>query len=818
MRRAFLQAVLLFALSLGAPSTKALADGGSFLPGHSHGGEVFDRGPRQSARLIPGTGKIHFPVTSKDPRVQKYIEQGIGQLHGFSYYEAERSFRQAAAFDPNCGIAYWGMSLANDRNATRARQFAAEAAAHKAGLSPREQLYIDALNNDAGYKTLIQQFPDDLEAKAFAVWRIWHRVESAPASRNEVAEALELSHEILAVDPLHPIHHAVIHLVDEGNHQSQGLKSAARCGQSAPGIGHMWHMPTHIYYPLRRYPEAAWQLEACLRTENARIERDHILPDQVELYAHNNEWLVRTLMQLGRAHDARDIAKQMIDLPRHPLLNVLEPPDGEQPTDERKEKPKETHGSSAYYGRERLIQVLRRFEYWDDLIEACKSGEIEPTRIPTEQAKVHAALGVAYYCKGEKSQGDAELQAVRELRDQQVADQRAAIDAAAQLPEQQRTAAIHAAERRFARPLAGIQRRVAELESYRRILTGFFVSRTQLIWGLVAIAAGEAVAVWLLRRRWMQSVLVATVGVAAAAWLGYGYWSLINMADESTNVDFAVVTRKQLEVGDTAAAVRSARQYSSERPEQVRPLANLVEALYADGRIQDARARFQTLRELAGTADLDSPPLARLSPIAREFGWPTDWRLPDKIQKALADRPSLAAMGPRTWQPWMAPDWKLRDAKGREHSLADFRGKPVILVFFLGAGCAHCQAQLAAFVKEQPRLAEAGWQLVAVSSDDAAGVQKLLASYKPDPFPFLMLADPKLNVFQSYRAYDDFEHIALHGTYLIDGQGQVHWCDVSFEPFMDVRFVIAEFKRLLSQPAVHASTETTSPRLAAAGL
>ena len=34
----------------------------------------------------------------------------------------------------------------------------------------------------------------------------------------------------------------------------------------------MWHMPTHIYYPLRRYPEAAWQLEACLRTENARIE------------------------------------------------------------------------------------------------------------------------------------------------------------------------------------------------------------------------------------------------------------------------------------------------------------------------------------------------------------------------------------------------------------------------------------------------------------------------------------------------------------------------------------------------------------------
>ena len=118
-------------------------------------------------------------------------------------------------------------------------------------------------------------------------------------------------------------------------------------------------------------------------------------------------------------------------------------------------------------------------------------------------------------------------------------------------------------------------------------------------------------------------------------------------------------------------------------------------------------------------------------------------------------------------------------------------------------------------MKEHARLAELGWQLVAVSSDDATGVQKLLASYKPEPFPFLMLADPKLNVFQSYRAYDDFEHIALHGTYLIDGQGLVRWCDVSFEPFMDVRFLMVEFKRLLSLAPVPRSEEPARPALAA---
>ena len=63
-----------------------------------------------------------------------------------------------------------------------------------------------------------------------------------------------------------------------------------------------------------------------------------------------------------------------------------------------------------------------------------------------------------------------------------------------------------------------------------------------------------------------------------------------------------------------------------------------------------------------------------------------------------------------------------------------------------------------------------------------------------------MLADPELKVFQSYGAYDDFEQIALHGTFLIDGAGLCRWNDVSFEPFTDADFVLAESKRLLARP------------------
>src|SRR5262249_11431137 len=95
--------------------------------GHSIHGEAFNDGPRQKAYLMAGQGKIDFPVTTGQPEAQKFINQGVGQLHSFFYFEAERSFRQAAMIDPACPMAYWGMAMANVNNAKRARGFLKEA-------------------------------------------------------------------------------------------------------------------------------------------------------------------------------------------------------------------------------------------------------------------------------------------------------------------------------------------------------------------------------------------------------------------------------------------------------------------------------------------------------------------------------------------------------------------------------------------------------------------------------------------------------------------------------------------------------------------
>ena len=138
--------------------------------GHSNHGEAFNEGPRQKAYLMGGTGNVTFPATCSKPIVQKFINQGLGQLHGFWFFEAERSFRQAAAIDPECAIAYWGMAMANINNDKRAKGFIALAVKRKDKVTERERMYIEAV--DAYVKAGSKKNKDRSRAYAKALERI----------------------------------------------------------------------------------------------------------------------------------------------------------------------------------------------------------------------------------------------------------------------------------------------------------------------------------------------------------------------------------------------------------------------------------------------------------------------------------------------------------------------------------------------------------------------------------------------------------------------------------------------------------------------
>lgn len=752
--------------------------------GHSRHGEVFNEGPRQQAALMPGMGDISFEVSSDEPLVQKFIEQGIGQLHGFWYFEAERSFRQAAMLDPECAIAYWGMAAANANNDDRARDFVEQAKELAGDATEREQMYISALHRyltgdgkkkerEAAYvedvEALIEKFPKDFEAKALLGFLLYKYRGSADRTHAEVDVVLD---EILAKKKSHPVHHYRIHLWDQKSPQ-RALDSAAKCGPAAGGIAHMWHMCGHIFSRVKRYGDAAWFQEASARVDHRHMMHDMVLPDQIHNFAHNNEWFIRNMMNVGRTREAISLARNMIELPRHPKYNTLE---------KRK---------SSGYGRDRLMNVLERFELWDEAIALGESAYLEPTEKEDHQLKRLRLLGIARASRGDLEEANRivdELQSrvelvkaepptmemvLKEMAEEEAEDEDGEDEADGDEKggdEKDGDEGKHDDETSEEKIKKDREKRLKKKQDAHEDKIEAIEHKIAAIKGYAAISRGE---------------LVEAL-------------ELLEEADESK----MAIARVRVRVGEPEEAVKEAKKYAKDRKNQVTALAGLVEVQWLAGNHSEAAEAFIDLRANSNWLELDSPVFQRLAPIAAEFGYPEDWRIKLPPADDLGEQPDLDTLGPFRWQPAPAPDWLLPEADGTLQSMRGYRGRPVLMVFYLGYGCLHCAEQLQAIAPKVEEFEKAGISIVAISSDNIEGLGKSQENYDGEKIPFPLVANPSHDVFKQFRAYDDFEDLPLHGTFLIDGKGQIRWQDISYDPFMDVEFLLNESKRLLDQDKV----------------
>ena len=162
----------------------------------------------------------------------------------------------------------------------------------------------------------------------------------------------------------------------------------------------------------------------------------------------------------------------------------------------------------------------------------------------------------------------------------------------------------------------------------------------------------------------------------------------------------------------------------------------------------------------------------------------------------MADRIDLNTVGPLVWSPYPAEPFSIADTSGKVWDLAKLKGKNVLVLFFLGEKCAHCQQQLQAFGKQEGALKALNVETLSISTDTIEATRSLKNNQDGVKFPMPMLADPGLEHFKRYRAFDDFENQPLHGTFLIDAQGNVRFQRISADPFLDVEFIKAEAARV----------------------
>jgi peroxiredoxin len=708
-------------------------------PGHSIHGEAFDEGPRQAARLLPGMGKVHFPVTTPSAEAQRFVDQGVAQLHGFYYLEAERSFRQAARIDPDCALAHWGMAMANVNNTKRAKGFLA-AAKEKAGKRPittRERLHLDALaasHNDAkgvddrarrkayveGLEAIVQEAPDDLDARAWLAMVTWQNAGKGDGlgSRQAVDALLD---QVLAANPLHPgALHYRIHLWD-GAKPARAELAAGLLAAAAPGIAHAWHMPGHTYTELKRYDAAAYQQEGSARVDHAMMARERVMPFEIHNYAHNNQWLATSLSHTGRARMAVAVARDLVRQPRDPQKNKVE-----------------DAGSAQRLGRQRWAEALTRYELWDDLIAATESGALDWSDLPAERVEKARSIGLARAGKGDQAGLASSIETLRAMRPKD----KPAADAAKKTSNVGR-----------GRAPSGLDSALAELEGHALALKGDI--------------DGAA-------KRFEQAKSMRKD--ALARW-------------------FLAVKRL-----DRAESV--AREAANRDVNQLPAQATLVEVLAARGKTAEAQLAYAALVPTLRRAEADLPIVQRLAAIASSWssaGWsPPE---PDASQVrplALASR-DLSDLGPLTWSPYPSAPIDLTDTDGKPWRLAENLrpGRNLVVLLYLGGQCAHCMQQLQDFGAAFDAFRDAGTDLVAVSTDDLATTRELKNNPDGVKFPMPLLADPGLVVFKALRSFDDFEGTPLHGTFLIDAAGGVRFHRIGPEPFLDVKFLRTEAARAL---------------------
>jgi len=395
--------------------------------------------PPQQAGRRPAPGDfqhsfhgLYHPVSTKNVQAQRFFDQGLGLIYALDNVGAADSFHRAAALDPNLAMAYWGIAYAlgsdyyyhtpgdpaRERAAYEALQNALTLSAHGpevehayiTALSKRycncpnpnrEQLAVDFKDAMRG---LAQSYPDDLDASTLyaqaimnlSPWALWNADGTPWEETPEIVSVLE---SVLKRDPLHiGAAHFYIHAVEGSPNPERALVYANVLPSLAPSIGHIVHMPAHIFIRTGDYLAAE---DACVKA--ARLDEKHIQnasqPDMFTVlsYLHDLYFLATAASMDGHYATAKEAADKLGDQvgPHVKGMPQLESFLSVQPA------------------------VLVRFGRWDDILK------LSP---PSANFKIansiwHFARGVAFAATGKLASAETEHRAVTEALESTAPDE-----------------------------------------------------------------------------------------------------------------------------------------------------------------------------------------------------------------------------------------------------------------------------------------------------------------------------------------------------------------------------------------------------------
>ncbi|MCI0358042.1 MAG: tetratricopeptide repeat protein [Planctomycetaceae bacterium] len=356
-----------------------------------------------------GLGSHTREVITKSPEAQQWFNQGLVFLFAFNHDEAIRAFEQAARVDPDCAMAWWGISIANGPHinnpvvppprAKAAWDALAKARATAANATEVERQLIEALGQryaqvqpddrkplDQAYADAMRKVwkanPTDADIGALFAeslmdlrpWDLWLPTSEPQPGTDEVVSTLEA---VLTQNPNHPLGlHLYIHAVEASPHPEKAAAPADRLRNLQPGLGHLVHMPSHIDVRLGRW---AMAIEANTKAIESDRQYRQQSPKQdfYRIYmAHNHHMRAYAAMMSGQSK----LAIASI----HDMAAGI-------PPEWIKENALIADGFAAM-----PLEVLVRFGRWEEVLASPEP----PEYLPISRSLRHAARGIAYSAQG----------------------------------------------------------------------------------------------------------------------------------------------------------------------------------------------------------------------------------------------------------------------------------------------------------------------------------------------------------------------------------------------------------------------------------
>jgi peroxiredoxin len=139
-----------------------------------------------------------------------------------------------------------------------------------------------------------------------------------------------------------------------------------------------------------------------------------------------------------------------------------------------------------------------------------------------------------------------------------------------------------------------------------------------------------------------------------------------------------------------------------------------------------------------------------------------------------------------------APDFELPDLEGRSVSLGEQRGN-VVFINLWATWCAPCRTEAPALERLYRELGGQGFEILAISIDDAEDQESVEAFRDEFQLTFPILLDPERRAYAAYQA------TGVPETYVVDAEGRLSEWFIGPRSWDEPRFARAVERLLASR-------------------